>query len=277
MGHLETLRRDLVHRYGAGILASPDGKPPLPTGYPALDTALGIGGLPRGRIVEMTGDDAGKLTLALGAVAAATRAGGLAAVIDPTRMLYPPAAWAAGVELARLVVVQPVRLHHSLDAIATLLQTEGFELVVYDLPRGAGEPTASQLARLAGAAAHTGTLLLVLSAAPTGRGSAAPAQRPLSYFASVRLLVERRESLWRRDAAGQPLDLAGYRLDVTVVKHKLAAPGASVSVEVAPGEGVAYGQSPHRLPVDSASVKLGAAAEPAGTGEPAADRRRHAG
>lgn len=273
MEQLETLRRDLVRRYGAGVLAPPEGQPPLPTGYLALDAALG-GGWPRGRIAELAGDDAGKLTLALGAMAAATREGGLAALIDPARTCYPPAAQAAGVDLARLLVVQPEGLDRALDAVAGLLQTEGFALVVYDLPRGAREPTGSQLARLAGAAAHTGTLLLVLSA-PPARRAATP--RPLSYFASLRLLVERRETLWRRDAAGRPLDLAGYCLDVTVVKHKLAAPGARVAVEVAPWEGDARGGASHRLPVDPTPAELGAPTEPAGAGEPAADRRRHAG
>lgn len=275
---LEALRHDLVRRYGAGVLAPPGGALPLPTGYPALDAALGIGGLPRGRIVELTGDDSGRLSLALGVLAQATRAGGLAAFVDPVRSFYPPAAQAAGIHLPNLVVVQPEGVSRALDAIATLLQTEGFDLVAYDLPRGAREPNASQLARLAAAAAHTGTLLLVLSAVPAGRVRApSPAHRPLSYFASVRLLLERQECLWREGAAGRPLELAGYDLDVTVVKHKLAAPGTSVRLTVLPWEGNAHERTPDRLSVDSPLSQLAAAPRPTGVERPLTDRRRHAG
>jgi len=223
------VRLELLDRYGPGVFMPPEAGAPLSTGYPALDAALGIGGLPRGRIVELTGDDSGKLSIALGLLATATQAGGLAAIIDPARAFYPPSAAATGVQLANLAVVQPAGLPQSLDAIATLLQTEGFEALVYDLPRGGKEPNAGQLSRLAAAAAHTGTLLLMLS--NPGR-AAASSNRPLGYFASVRLLVERHDCLWREGPAGAPLELAGYRLGVTVITHKLAAAGMSVELEV---------------------------------------------
>jgi recombination protein RecA len=226
------VRLKLLDRYGPGVFTPSDAGAPLSTGYPALDAALGIGGLPRGRIVELTGDDSGKLSIALGLLATATRDGGLAAIVDPARAFYPPSAAAAGVQLANLAVVQPAGLPQALEALATLLQTEGFTALVYDLPRGGKEPNAGQLSRLAAAAAHTGTLLLVLTS--TGRArTATSTNRPLGYFASVRLLAERRDCLWRAGPAGAPLELAGYRLGVTVIKHKLAAPGRSVELEVA--------------------------------------------
>jgi recombination protein RecA len=265
------VRLELLDRYGPGVLTPSEAGAALSTGYPALDAALGIGGLPRGRIVELAGDEAGALSIALGLLATATRAGGLTAIIDPARAFYPPSALAAGVLLANLAVVRPVGLARALDAIATLLRTEGFDAVVYDLPRGGGEPNSSQLARLATAAAHTGTLVLVLSA-----GAAARPNRPLGYFASVRLLVERRDCLWRLGADGQPLELAGYRLGVTVMKHKLAAPGTSVAIDVVPWEERAHGSTPDRLPLDTAFPHLGDAAATTRTQEPGAHHRRDA-
>jgi recombination protein RecA len=264
------VRLDLLARYGPGVLTPSATGAALSTGYPALDAALGIGGLPRGRIVELAGDDAGALSIALGLLATAMRAGGLAAIVDPAHAFYPPSALAAGVLLANLAVVRPVGLARALDAIATLLRTEGFDVVVYDLPRGGGEPNSSQLARLVTAAAHTGTLVLVLSA-----GAARP-NRPLGYFASVRLLVERRDCLWRLGPDGQPLELAGYRLSVTVMKHKLAAPGTSVAIDVVPGGERTHGSTPDRLPLDTAFPGLGDAAAPTGAQQPAADHRRDA-
>lgn len=265
------VRLDLLARYGPDVFTPSETGAALSTGYPALDAALGIGGLPRGRIVELAGDDAGALSIALGLLATATRADGLTAIIDPARAFYPPSAAAAGVLLANLVVVRPVGLARALDAIATLLRTEGFDVVVYDLPRGGGEPNSSQLARLATAAAHTGTLVLVLSA-----GAAARPNRPLGYFASVRLLVERRDCLWRLGPDGQPLELAGYRLGVTVVKHKLAAPGASVEIEVAPWEERAHASTADRLPMAATFPRLGDATPTAGVQAPAPHHRRDA-
>ena len=269
------VRLELLDRYGPGVLMPAEAGAPLSTGYPALDAALGIGGLPRGRIVELTGDHSGKLSITLGVLATATQAGGLAAIIDPARAFYPPSAAAAGVQLANLAVVQPAGLPQALDALATLLQTEGFTALVYDLPRGGKEPNASQLSRLAAAAAHTGTLLLMLSS--TDRSRSAPSNRPLGYFASVRLLVERRDCLWREGPAGAPLELAGYRLGVTVIKHKLAAPGASVELEVSAWEGQGHGDAPDWLPVGAAVSRLGAAPAAAGVAAATADRRRDAG
>ena len=251
------VRLELLDRYGPGVLMPAEAGAPLSTGYPALDAALGIGGLPRGRIVELTGDDSGKLSIALGVLATATQAGGLAAIVDPARAFYPPSAAAAGVQLANLAVVQPAGLSQALEAIATLLQTEGFTALVYDLPRGGKEPNASQLSRLAAAAAHTGTLLLMLSSASRARAAAA-GNRPLGYFASVRLLVERRDCLWREGPAGASLELAGYYLGVTVIKHKLATPGASVELEVSAWKERQPGDAPDRLPVRSLTLRPGA-------------------
>jgi recombination protein RecA len=269
------VRFDLLDRYGPGVFTPSEAGTPLSTGYPALDAALGIGGLPRGRIVELTGDDSGKLSLALGVLATATQNGGLAAIIDPARAFYPPSAAAAGVQLANLAVVQPAGLPEALEAIATLLKTEGFTALVYDLPRGGKEPNASQLARLAAAAAHTGTLLLVLSS--VGRARAAPSNRPLGYFASVRLLLERLDCRWQAGPAGAPLELAGYRLGVTVIKHKLAAPGMRVELDVSAWEGQGHGSASDRLPLDPALPRLGAAPAATGVGPATADRRRDAG
>ncbi|GEM_PF-385123 len=274
---MASLRLGLVRRYGPGVLAPAEALTPLSTGHAALDRALGIGGLPRGRIVELVGDDGGKMSLALGVLAGVTREGGIAALVDPSGSFYPPSAAAAGVDLANLAVIQPPGLPGALEAMATLLQTEGFDVLVYDLPRGGKEPNTSQLSRLAALAAHTGTLLLVLSATTAGRvQSRAQAHRPLGYFASVRLLIERRACLWHEGPGRQRLGLAGYRLGITVLKHKLSAPGAYVEVESFSREGQTDAVEQNRLRVDPALPGLGGTATGPDAGEPAPGHRRHA-
>ncbi len=264
---VETLRLDLLRRFGPHVLPLASAASPIATGYPELDQALHTGGLPRGRIVELLGDDAGKLSLTLRLLAGVTSRGGLAAIIDPAGALYPPSAAASGVHLANLAVIQPVGLPRSLDALATLLQTEGFDVLVYDLPRGAKEPNAAQLTRLASLAARTSTLLLALASTTTSRLRAgATTHRPLSYFASIRLLVERRAAIWRPGLGAEPVEATGYTLLVSVLKHKLAAPGASVELVVSPwkqhGDDHDTAHLPHQLPVAATlpSASLAAAA-----------------
>ena len=117
---LAKLREDIRRRESA---TSPD-RPVLPSGFPALDALLPGGGFPAGRVVELTGTPAsGKTTLALLAIAQATRSGRLAAFVDPRDELYPPAARALGADLSRLLVVRPRQAELAVRAAALLARS----------------------------------------------------------------------------------------------------------------------------------------------------------
>jgi hypothetical protein len=158
------LREEIRRREGAPAA----GRAGVPSGFAALDALLPPGGFPAGKVVELCGPRAsGKTTLALLAVAAATRAGGLAAFVDPSGELYPPAAQALGADLSRLLVVRVAQGEQAVRAAALLARTQAFAAVVADLPPLSGEP--GPLSRRLLEAAEAGQAALVLlSEAPSG-------------------------------------------------------------------------------------------------------------
>ncbi len=195
-------------RLFAGSYAPPLG---LATGLPDLDRATGFGGIPRGKLSEITGSrSSGRLTLAMRALAVAVADGGLAAYIDLPGQFYPPAASTMGTDLRRLVVVRPDDIRGAERAALTLLSSEGFEAVLLDL---AGEiPRASVLARLAGLAGRAVTACMVT----TERGLAG-----LRFYSSLRLNVARRGWLWHEGPMGRAP--AGMRLGIRILKTRSAA------------------------------------------------------
>jgi recombination protein RecA len=186
----------------------------LSTGFAALDAALGVGGLPRGSIVEIFGPaSSGKTTLALQFVARAMQAGAAAAWIDAEHVFDPPQAQQLGVPLERLPLARPDSAEQALEIARQLVSSAGLDLLVIDsaaalvpsleLETGLGESgpslhsrvLGSGLRRLAAAAARSDALVLVLNQTRSGRpgsdsGEISAGGPPLKLYASVRISLD---------------------------------------------------------------------------------------
>ncbi len=187
---LEGVARRLERRWGGGTLQRLGGRPAgdaavIPTGFPALDLALGVGGLTRGRIVELYGHrSSGKVTLAAHILAQALRRGGLAAYVDVPHLLDPSYLSAHGVDLEYLLIAQPESAEEALAIVDVLARSGGLDLVVFDsmadlFPTGDRATLArarllsASLRRLAGAIAGSPTVFLFINRAAPLAGDAA--------------------------------------------------------------------------------------------------------
>ena len=239
---LEEVSRLLEKRWGGGALQRLGSVPTsdrdvIPTGFPALDLALGVGGLTRGRIVELCGHrSSGKVTLAAHTIAQAQRQGGLAAYIDIAHLLDPCYLATHGVDLEYLLIVQPVSGAEALAIADVLARSRGLDLVVFDsvadlFPAGErGAPArarllSASLRKLAGSIADSPMVLIFINRSAPGAQVGAGG-RALRFYASVRLLVERQA--WLREGE----DVVGCRSLVRVLKNKLAPPLRSAEIEV---------------------------------------------
>jgi len=200
-------------------------RPVIPSGFGPLDALLPGGGFPAGRMVELCGSPAsGKTTLALLAVAAATRTGRLAAFIDPSGELYPPAARALGADLSRLLVVRPPERGAAAHAAGLIARSKAFAAVIADLPCLDGPP-GPWSRRLFDAAEAGGAALILLT------------QTPSSLDASLRIAVERTdeaEMLLRveRNRMGPPGRTTRGRLPLP---EELGAPAEPQRLVLLPG------------------------------------------
>jgi recombination protein RecA len=247
-------------RYGPGIAFQPDSEPPpqvISTGSLALDAALGVGGVPRGRITEIYGPEgAGKTTLALSVIAQAQRAGGTACFIDAEHAL--DLAWAAriGVDLERLVLCRPEHGEQALQVAELLIRCGGLDVLVVDsiaalVPKveldgemgqrhaGVQANLLSQaLRKLCGPIARAGTAVLVTNqlrqrAGIPGTPVYTSGGRALGYYASVRLDLRPLGQL-REDGR-----VVGSRIRVQVTKNKVAPAWEVAELEVRSDRGVA--------------------------------------
>jgi len=246
----------------------------ISTGSIALDAALGIGGLPRGRIVEIYGpESSGKTTVALHAIANAQKNGGVAAFIDAEHALDPNYAQALGVNIDDLLVSQPDTGEQALEIADMLIRSGSVDVVVIDsvaalTPRAEieGEMGDSHvglqarlmsqaLRKLTGALHNTKTTAIFINQLREkvgvffGSPETTSGGKALKFYASVRLDIRRIETL--KD--GQ--NAVGNRARVKVVKNKLAAPFRQAEFDIMYGEGISREGSLIDLAVENEIVK----------------------
>ena len=259
---LDQVMKDIEKQFGVGSIMKLGEEEHVktdvqPSGSLALDIAIGVGGLPKGRIIEIFGpESSGKTTLALHAIAEVQKDGGTAAFIDAEHALDPIYARNLGVDLNELLLSQPDTGEQALEICKALVQSEAVNIIVVDsvaalvpqaeLEGDIGDSHVGLQARmmsqalrsLSGAISKTNTICIFINQLREkvgvlfGNPETTPGGRALKFYSSVRLDIRRAETIKNGDK------IIGNRITIKVVKNKVAPPFKVALVDLMYGEGI---------------------------------------